>query len=181
LTPVKELSQHPITIILKIYKGGKMYPTEMSREQRLFLVNLNMRLSEIEQQLKKETLAIITTMNKRLKDDADWINDFEIDCTVEFYLREDDPAYSDEDDNILAEFTEGVALLRYADHSLLASEENWNATGITDLDNPDQKEHHCWFYHQLYDHTKISWDDMLMIGDIWVDINLMLQHHLKLS
>jgi hypothetical protein len=98
-----------------------MYLTEMTREQRLFLVNLNNRLSEIEQQLKKEALAIIATMNKKLEDDADWINDYEIECTVEFYLNENDPAYSDDEDNLQAEFTEGVGLLRYADHSLLAS------------------------------------------------------------
>jgi len=158
-----------------------MYPTDMTREQRLFLVNLNNRLSEIEKQLKKETLEIITMMNKRLEDDADWINDYEIECTVEFYLNEDDPAYSDDEDNILAEFTEGISLLRYADHSLLASSENWNDLSLPDLDNPEQREHHGWFYHQLYDHTKITWDDMLRIGDIWVDINITLQHHLKLS
>ena len=158
-----------------------MYPTDMTREQRLFLVNLNKRLSDIEQQLKKEALAIITTMNKRLEDAADWINDFEIECTVEFYLNENDPAYSDDEDNILAEFTEGISLLRYADHSLLASTENWNDCSIPDMDHPEQREHHGWFYHQLYDHAKISWDDILRIGDIWVNINLMLQHHLKLS
>ena len=158
-----------------------MYPTEMTRDQRLFLVNLNKRLSEIEKQLKKETLDIITMMNKRLEDEADWINDYEIECTVEFYLNENDPAYSDDEDNILAEFTEGISLLRYADHSLLASDENWNDLSLPDLDNPEQREHHGWFYHQLYDHTKITWEDMLRIGDIWVDINITLQHHLKLS
>ena len=158
-----------------------MYPTEMTREQRLFLIDLNNRLSEIEKQLKQEALEIIKAMDNRLSDDTDWINDFEIECTVEFYLNEDDTAYSDEDDNLLAEFNEGVALLRYADHSLLASEENWNDQSIPDIDNPDLNEHHCWFYHQLYDHAGLSWDDMLRIGDIWVDINLMLQHHLKLS
>jgi len=153
----------------------------MTRDQRLFLVNLNKRLSEIEKQLKKETLEMIAMMNNRLEDATDWINDYEIECSVEFYLHEDDPAYSEDEDNILAEFTEGISLLRYADHSLLASDENWNDLSLPDLDNPDQREHHGWFYHQLYDHTKISWEDMLRIGDIWVDINITLQHHLKLS
>ena len=120
-----------------------MRPTEMNREQRLFLINLNNRLSEIEKQLKKEVLEIIATMNKRLADDADWINDFEIECRVEFYLNENDPEYSDEDDNVLAEFTEGVCLLRYADHSLLASTNNWNDLSVPDMDHPDRKEHHC--------------------------------------
>ena len=158
-----------------------MHPKDMTREQRLFLVNLNNRLYEIEKQLKKETLEIIDKMNKRVNDNTDWINDYEIECTVEFYLREDDPAYSDEEDNILAEFEEGIGLLRYTTCSLLAMNENWNDRSIPDMDNPEKLEHHCWFYHQLYDHTDISWDDMLRIGDIWVDINVILQHHLKLS
>ena len=53
-----------------------MHPTEMTREQRLFLINLNNRLSEIEKQLKKETLDLIKTMDKRLSDCADWIKDY---------------------------------------------------------------------------------------------------------
>jgi len=158
-----------------------MYPTDMSREQRLFLIDLNNRLFEIEKQLKKETLEIIERMNKRVEDANDWINDYEIDCTVDFYLRDDDPEYDDNDDNIIASFTEELGMLKYADQSLLASEENWNDFGLEEIDNPGNKEHHHWFYHQLYDHTKIKWEDMLRIGDIWVDINITLQHHLKLS
>jgi hypothetical protein len=153
----------------------------MTREQRLFLANLNQRLSEIEKQLKKEALKIIETMDKRVNDENDWISDYEMDCTVEFYLRDDDPEYSEDEDNVLAEFKEdGLNLLKYSETSLVASEANWNDQSIPDLDHPDQMEHHGWFYHQLYDHTHISWDDMLRIGDIWVDINVTLQHHLKL-
>jgi hypothetical protein len=158
-----------------------MYPTEMTREQRLFLVNQNNRLSEIEKQLKKEAVEIIRTMDKRVADNADWIKEYEIECTVEFYLNENDPAYSEDEDNNLAEFSEGVDLLRYADHSLLASSVNWNDLRISDMDNPDQDEHHGWFYHQLYDHAKLSWDNILRIGDIWVNIQITLQHHLKFS
>jgi hypothetical protein len=158
-----------------------MHPTEMTREQRRFLINLNNRLSDIEKQLKKEVLQIIKTMDKRIKDESDWINYYEIGCTIRFLLNEDDPAYSDDEDNILAEFWEGVALLRYTERSLLASEYNWNDCNIPDIDNLDQIEYHCWFYHQLYDHAKISWDDMLRIGEIWVDLNLTLQHHMELS
>ncbi len=73
-----------------------MHPTEISREQRLFLVNLNNRLSETEKKLKKEALEIIDTLNKRANDDADWIHDFDLECTLEFYMREDDPDYSRE-------------------------------------------------------------------------------------
>jgi len=149
-----------------------MYPTEMTREQRLVLIHLNNRLFEIEKQLKNEAMEIINKMDYRVEDEADWINDYEIECSVEFYQKEDD-------DDLLAEFSEGLSLLKPPNLSLLASEDNWNDQQIPDMDHPDQDEHHCWFYHQLYDHTKIEWEDILRIGDIWVDIQLVLQHHLK--
>jgi hypothetical protein len=154
--------------------------TEMTREQRLFLVNLNNRLFEIEQHLKKEALAIIDTMEKRIEEGTDWINYYVVKCKVGFYLNENDPAYSDKECNLQAELIEGVGLRMYKNHSFLASADNWNDRGIPDIDDPDKDEHHCWFYHQLYDHAKLSWENILRIGDIWVDINLILQHHLKL-
>jgi hypothetical protein len=43
-----------------------MYPTEMTREQRLFLVGLNNHLADIEKQLKKEALEIIDMMDINL-------------------------------------------------------------------------------------------------------------------
>ena len=95
-----------------------MYPTEMTREQRLFLVNLNKRLSETEKKLKKEALEIIDTLNKRANDDADWIHDFDLECTLEFYMREDDPDYSREKDHILAKFTIGICLMINSDRYL---------------------------------------------------------------
>jgi hypothetical protein len=158
-----------------------MRPEDMTREERLCLLYLNKRLFELEKQLKKEALEIIETMKKRVSDENDWISDFEIECTVDFYLREDDPAYSDEEDNFLAEFKEGLCVLKFSHKSLLASEENWNDMSILDMDHPDQREHHCWFYHQLYDHTDLTWEDMIRIGDVWVNIDLTLQHQLKLT
>ena len=155
-----------------------MHPLKMNREQRMFLVNLNNRLSEIEQQIKKETLTIFAMMDKRIADNADWINGYDIRCTVAFYLNENDPAYSNDKDNILAEFAAGVGL---ADDEYQSLENNWNHLNIPDLDNPNQLERHSWFYHHLYHHTKISWKNILRIGDILVDIDLTLQHHLKLS
>jgi hypothetical protein len=153
----------------------------MTREERLCLLHLNKQLFEIEKKLQKEALEVINNMDKRVNNENDWISDYEIEAEISFYLREDDPAYSDKDDNILAVFSECLSILKYANHSLLASEENWNDFGLPDIDNPDQNEHHHWFYHQLYDHTKIKWEDMLRIGDIWVDIKITLQHHLRLA
>ena len=34
---------------------------------------------------------------------------------------------------------------------------------------------HCWTYHELYHHTNLGWADILRIGTIWVDIDIVYQ------
>ncbi len=155
----------------------KLQPAEMTREQRLFLVNLNTRLTEIEQQYKKEARALIEMMNAKVESDAVWIHDYEIECKIHFNLNPSDPAYNEDEDNIMAVVREFLGMLiRFGKNEADSSIENWNEYHIPDLDNPDQEEHHCWLFHQLYDHSELSWADLLRIGSIWVDVNLTLQH-----
>jgi hypothetical protein len=157
-----------------------MHPNDMNREQRRILMGLNNKLFEIEKQIKKEGLSLIEKMEARVADADDWIGDYEIECRVDFYLNPNDPAYCDEKDNILATITEYLkVLLPRDDVCLLGNEESWNELGILDFDTPDKEEHHCRFYHALCEHCEISWEDILRIGDIWVDINLNLQHHFE--
>jgi hypothetical protein len=52
--------------------------------------------------------------------------------------------------------------------------------------HPMKDEHHCWLFHDLYDHDypdspRLPWKDIMHIGTIWVDIEIMHQHCLDLS
>jgi len=47
--------------------------------------------------------------------------------------------------------------------------------------HPMKGEFHCWLYHCLYDHMNLSWDDILRIGMIWVDIIVFYQHMTKIQ
>jgi hypothetical protein len=157
---------------------SRLHPTEMTREQRLFLVNLNARLAKIEQQYKKEALALIDMMNTKVESDADWIHDYEIECKIHFSLNTSDSAYKEDEDNFLAEIRDslGGMLMHFGESEADTSNENWNDLHIPDLDNPEQEEHHCWLFHHLCDHSALSGADLLRIGSIWVDVNLTLQH-----
>ena len=42
--------------------------------------------------------------------------------------------------------------------------------------HPRQAEHHCWLYYNLYDHSGLSWEDLLRIGHIGVDLKVTYQH-----
>lgn len=35
-----------------------------------------------------------------------------------------------------------------------------------------EPEHLCWLYHELYDHTGLTWEDLLRVGKIWVTIKV---------
>ncbi|MCS6244168.1 MAG: hypothetical protein H2172_09980 [Opitutus sp.] len=108
----------------------KLQPAEMTREQRLFLVNLNTRLNEIEQQYKKEARALIEMMNAKVESDADWIHDYEIECKIHFNLNPTDPAYNEDEDNIMAEIRDSIGMLENESGSSI---ENWNEHHIPDL------------------------------------------------
>jgi hypothetical protein len=161
---------------------SRIHPKIMNREQRLFLVRLNNRLAEIEQQLHKASVPIRGAMEARVADDADWVTDYEIESTVEFWLKETDRSYVEDKDNILAvieNYRVGGSRFHEPDDDELTF--NWNDCGIMDLDNPTQLEYHCWLYHHLYDHAGLCWEDLLRIGRIWVDLKVTYQRMAEVS
>lgn len=42
--------------------------------------------------------------------------------------------------------------------------------------HPLQHQHHCWLFHELYDHTYLAWQDILDMEAIWIDVVLVTQH-----
>ena len=154
---------------------SRLHPTEMTREQRLFLVRLNRRLAEIEQQLHKEALPLFPALDARVADDTDWVTDYEIEGIIEFWLNGSDPAFVEDEDNILAVIDHYKIGRKYDKYEVEWPTFNWNDCGIMDLDDPTQNEYHCWLYHHLYDHAGLCWADLLRIGRIWVDLKVTYQ------
>ena len=153
-----------------------MHFGELSLIQRQYVQRLNKKLAAIERQVKREALAVITQLEARVHDPDDWLSDYEIELEVSFWLREDDPAFKEDDDNILVTLRESLKRLRHP-------EDRW---GLDDGDNhniaqyidghPMQGESHCWLYHCLYDHTPLGWEDLLRVGHIWVNLSVIYQH-----
>ena len=111
-----------------------------------------------------------------MHDPADWLFDYEIELEVSCWLREDDPAYQEDHDNILVTLKEYLKGLRNPtqafgiDDGMNHNECQWGDG------HPMQGEFHCWLYHCLYDHTDLWFEDMLRIGHIWVDLKVLYQH-----
>lgn len=68
-------------------------PEQLTVEERKFLSRLNTRLAELEKGIKAEACEIDKNLKMRVRDKNDWIGDYEIECTVQFILKETDPEY----------------------------------------------------------------------------------------
>jgi len=146
-----------------------------SPAERAALGRLNAYLAELENIIVKEAIVADRALQTRKHDPADPMNDYELEAVITYHLRQDDPGYREDDDNILAEQTEyltGVSLdAGGRNRTLLADGRNHN-------DHPEPEgEIHCWLYHDLYDHRNLDWADMLRIGLVWLDIKVVQQYY----
>lgn len=150
--------------------------TDMTPEQRVRLEKLNHQLIKIEKNIVSEALPQIKILQARVNDPDDWLQDYECDCKLRFSLRHDDASYDEEDsENVIVDLREYLKVLE-------DKEEHW---GMADGNNHNEFEHwethpmhsefHCWLFHCLYDHTHIGWANILRIGEVWIDIQFILQ------
>jgi hypothetical protein len=153
----------------------KLKAEDLSEEQRQFLVMLNSKLTDIEKGIKREGQALIDQLEKRVNDTHDWMEDYEIKCYITFYLKEDDPNYDEDNDNILVELSCNVVPTKLEKEEWGIADGNDHNTlhGLVKCSMVD--EYHCYLYHSLYDHTDLGWINMLRIGLIWVDIKVRYQ------
>jgi hypothetical protein len=155
--------------IFELAGGRPRQPAEsLSPAELEALARLNEKLIEIGRRIDRETAALVETKQGRIADPADWLEDFEIECTLSFKLREEDPDHDPNDDNIVAELREMVK------YRPLDDGENWNVFA-TQEGHPMAGQRHCWLFHCLYDHEGLSWRDLLRIGGVWIDLAVILQ------
>ena len=93
-----------------------------------------------------------------------------------FWLREDDPAFKEDDANILATLKEDLKRLHHPEEDF-GIDDGMHHNPFQGRDgHPLQGEFHYWLYHGLYDHTALWFDAMLRIGRIWVNMPVIYQH-----
>jgi|GEM_PF-643836 len=149
---------------------------ELTEDERQRLVQLNSTLVELEKKIIIEAKRLVKQCEKRLKrPEENFLKDYEIEAMISFVLDKNDPDYRDNDDNIIAELDEYCGNL---EGETFADGENYNDTQFT-----EDRMYHCWLFHSLYGHTKprLTFRDMLRIGDIWVDIVVWYQDFIRLE
>ncbi|MFA6921419.1 MAG: hypothetical protein WC216_06210 [Gallionella sp.] len=150
------------------YNASRTDYSSLTESEKAWLQALNESLRQIESKYSVIMNAKCNELEARVTDSSDWLMDFNLICVITLYLREDDPDYKEDDDNILMEMWE---IPNSRDR-----EQDWGF-GATKVHHAEPSahfpgEHHCYLYHQLYDHCYLDWSDLFRIGSIWVDIKI---------
>lgn len=139
------------------------------------LYKLNSRLQTLQVKLFSEAIKIDSELNNRVINLDDSLDDYELTIEISFFLNENDLVYKKDEDNILATITEYVkGISQKEDKYPYTLEVNHNE--FQNWKHPMSDEYHCWWYHCLYDHNNLSWEDMKKIGVIWSDIKVQYQY-----
>jgi hypothetical protein len=124
------------------------------------LEKFNDHLRVIENEAKK----IKQALQARLREQKDFLTDYELKIDLVFYLREDDPEYFEDEDGILVTL-DCCDYIGFED----ADENNDHNTagGVLPFK-------HCALFHALCDHITpdLHWSDLLRIGSVWVEIKV---------
>lgn len=145
----------------------------LTQAQLSQLQKLNLRLKNMQDKILKEIEILDSQLIKRVEDKNDFLDDYELEVNISFYIKENDVNYKEDEDNIITNIEQYVKKIS------LGNKHFWtgNHNEFTSWENHIMKdEYHCYWYHCLYDHNNLSFEDILNIGRIWVDIKTYYQY-----
>lgn len=140
------------------------------------LLALNQRLKDITTHLHEVVSDVTPKMEAKLADPTDPMYDYEIEIIIDYYLRDDDPDYREDDDNILT--TRNTWFHDFEEVPDLQYDWAESCFNFPEL----RAEPHCWLFHDLYDHDygaespKLSLEDCLRVGKVFVDVQVWQQY-----
>lgn len=165
--------------------------TELTLEETRAALNLNDWLRNHEKTLLARLLNIEQRMQKEMRSDASFLADYEINLTLDFYLREDDPFFENElssrDDWDMETarmcYMECIVARNLTkadvddpDYFGLGDNQDHNDMRNCNLDNPVYQSKHCWLFHKLISHCGVPIKHLIRIGAIWADFQVIHQH-----
>ena len=139
----------------------------LNDSEKSWLRHLNETLRQIEEKYSAVMAPKYEELKARVADPLDWLQEFNFDFAITYYLRDDDPEYEEDDDNILI-------AVEYLFLGVGSSAGFGNTADINFAEGPERfsGEWHCYLYHELYDHLGLDWRDLLRIGSLYVDIKI---------
>lgn len=160
------------------WKHPPQTKNSLSDDEVAGLLRLNRRLSDLERYLQNAAQDLTPRLEAKLADSNDGMADYEIEATLHFVLREDDPEFDDSEDNFLTVRKEDLKRIYR-----LADDKDHRDLPMRQL----KGERHCWLFHDLYDHSyglrapRVPLCECLRIGTAWVDIVIRQQYWLNID
>ena len=148
----------------------------LSKTQKVRLLKLNLRLENLQEKIIKEAVKLDIELSKRVADETDILDDYEIDLKIHFILRKDDENYKEDDDNFVTEINEYLKGISKKSNTYPWSLEDNNNEFRGWKNHPMLNKYHCWWFHCLYDHNDLEWEDILKIGEFWSDLKVYYQY-----
>ncbi|MFA5454905.1 MAG: hypothetical protein WC272_06265 [Sulfurimonas sp.] len=139
---------------------------KLSDEQIAKIKSIAQRFLELENIIRQESQKIKSALDIRVLDQDDWVQDFEIEATMTCYISESDIDYDVDEDNILCVVP---------DYNI-KNQRDWNEQ----LDSRFVGNFHCGSFWWLYSAMQISWENILRIDSIYLDLNVVYQKNLKI-
>ena len=100
-----------------------------------------------------------------------WIDEYELECTMMLWNSKLDILDPEFEGNPFHE----SSLIHFGNTDNDVDEvfftDNWNEFAHSP-DHPLSKEFHCYTFHHIYDHTVLSWSDIVEIDQVWIEIEV---------
>ena len=139
------------------------------------LLALNRCLIDLRRHLKTVVEDVQPRLESKLADVSDPMADYEIDVKIAYVLRQGDLEFNEDDDNYL---TTRYEMIRNINDDEDESEDYAECSLPEDL----RAEAHCWYFHDLYDHSygierpRLSLRDCLRVAQIFIDVEILQQY-----
>lgn len=169
---------------------------ELTEDENQAALKLNAWLTEWEKDLKAECCQIRKEMDQKLSSGGQWLNEYDIDVDVWFFVRDDDYAYDndsqendhdvDKDSSMLCEIDLLICLPSSPEDSIdlyqIDADDDMDYNDLRSLNpihdrkNSIYRAKHCQTFHELYSHQGIPMKHLGRIGTVCVDIKVLHQN-----
>ncbi len=150
---------------------GHMPCDDLSPANIAFLDALNTRLARVETCLDTHGRWFDNAYTRAPCTTPSLEDYWDIETRLDFLLAPEDPMFHTGGQNILHTTEHTAGSTRFGDYdTILPNDEdndNWNEYQHWKT-HPLRHQHHCWLFHDLYDHSfpRLGWQNILRIGDV---------------
>jgi len=157
-------------------ESSRITSQDLPNDELSELTRINKEFVNAASQFESMASDMATVLERKLEDQTDLLWDYEMDAKVGFQLHHDDPAFSDEDDNLLKEMDLHLSNEKENPTDWKIIEMDW-PTGYCGDPLPRGKILHLLLqnYPNLSAHPPVNLRDVARVRGLWLDLKVAYQ------